>query len=151
MLFVFVLLLHYTCIIPNPAKCMLQKTNIFNELFVKWSWAWTMGLLVPFVYATATVYSAANARNIRQQMARLLVATLLWYFCTSSFISLEGRTGQCTVAELSGTSKRDCHQQGGTWSMGFDISGHCFILIYCCLIISEEVRCVACTLYATGL
>lgn len=45
-----------------------QKGNVFNVVFVKWCWAWTLLLVGSFVFLTAKVYSAGDARNIRQQL-----------------------------------------------------------------------------------
>ncbi|KAL3319089.1 fat storage-inducing transmembrane protein 2 [Cichlidogyrus casuarinus] len=53
------------------------------------------------------------------------------------------------------TNKRLCHNHGGNW-MGFDISGHCFLMILCNLWIMEELRVMnywnklADALYPTG-
>lgn len=81
---------------------ILQKSNILNQLFVKWGWAWTLSLLSPFVYMTSVVYSSNNVRNIRQQLARLLVATLLWYCSTSFFVNVERQTGKCSIGGMTG-------------------------------------------------
>lgn len=46
-------------------------------------------------------------------------------------------TGHCHGSKLSPRST--CSIDGGKWVPGFDISGHCFILIYSILIMCEEV------------
>uniref|UniRef100_A0A914BXD4 Uncharacterized protein n=1 Tax=Acrobeloides nanus TaxID=290746 RepID=A0A914BXD4_9BILA len=69
-------------------------------------------------------------------LVRLGVATCLWYFCTSFFVHFERRTGQCHGFEA--LSRHHCSDKGGKWIPGFDISGHCFLLIYSVLIMCEE-------------
>jgi len=48
-------------------------------------------------------------------------------------------TGDCS--EPGAIDKRSCRKLDGTW-LGFDISGHAFLLTYCLLMISEEVKCL---------
>lgn len=49
----------------------------------------------------------------------------------------EQHTAQCYGAEHA--QRHTCDLEGGKWVPGFDISGHTFLLIYCILIICEEV------------
>lgn len=53
------------------------------------------------------------------------------------FVNFERMTGHCHGSEIS--SRSSCREDGGKWVPGFDISGHCFILIYSSLMICEEV------------
>jgi len=67
-----------------------------------------------------------------------LVGTAIWYYCTTWFVDLERWTGSCLGFKTA--SRSVCAANAGKWVPGFDISGHCFLLIYCCLLICEEVR-----------
>lgn len=53
------------------------------------------------------------------------------------FVAVEHMSAYCYGAKTSYRS--DCASCGGKWVPGFDISGHCFLLIYSILIICEEV------------
>uniref|UniRef100_A0A914EFW9 Uncharacterized protein n=1 Tax=Acrobeloides nanus TaxID=290746 RepID=A0A914EFW9_9BILA len=53
-----------------------------------------------------------------------------------SFVHYERITGQCHGFEA--LSRHHCSDKGGKWIPGFDISGHCFLLIYSVLIVCEE-------------
>ena len=46
------------------------------------------------------------------------------------------------MPKFSGTSAEICLANEGKWRAGFDISGHCFLLIYLIMIIVEEVSVV---------
>ncbi|KAI8922981.1 inositol phospholipid synthesis and fat-storage-inducing TM-domain-containing protein [Entophlyctis helioformis] len=81
--------------------------------------------------------------------ARWAAATLYWLLLTQwafgnplldrIFLS----TGDCRLAAsgsaVAARSIRDCKRQGGRLT-GFDVSGHCFLLIHATLIIVEELR-----------
>uniref|UniRef100_A0A0N5APM1 FIT family protein n=1 Tax=Syphacia muris TaxID=451379 RepID=A0A0N5APM1_9BILA len=95
-----------------------KKQNLLNEFGVKLGWFWTLLLLVPFIYIT----TKAHGKNT--------------YVVLDRFVIFERRTGRCYGSEQS--SRSNCRTDGGKWIPGFDISGHCFLLIYSSLIICEE-------------
>lgn len=114
-----------------------QKHNFFNQYFVKLGWAWTLTVLVPFVSMTSVVYTSFNLKQMKNHLSRVLIATIAWYVMTSMFDLIDTVTGHCSMQTI--VSKRDCKLNKHEW-LGFDISGHTFILIYSLLIMIEEVR-----------
>ncbi|NXN95488.1 FITM2 protein, partial [Rhinopomastus cyanomelas] len=135
-----------------PDTPLRNKRNPLNMYFVKMAWAWTLWLLLPFI--TLTTYQFAKTKllcgptksilMVLRRLSALLVGTAIWYVCTGLFIYIENLTGTCTAsAKVSEplrvyATKQECHQDNGIWN-GFDISGHCFLLSYCALMIVEEV------------
>ena len=85
-----------------------------------------------------------SALLVLRRLGALLVGTAVWYLCTGLFLYVENLTGECSLQGKPGqphrlyTSKQECHQDSGVWN-GFDISGHCFLLSYCAMMILEEV------------
>lgn len=107
------------------------------------AWAWTVGLLLPFI-ALTNYHLTGKAFLVLRRLSSLLVGTAIWYVCTALFSSIEHYTGSCYQSPaLEGVrkehqSKQQCHLEGGFWH-GFDISGHSFLLAFCALIIVEEM------------
>ncbi|OWK52317.1 acyl-coenzyme A diphosphatase FITM2 [Lonchura striata] len=135
-----------------PDTPLRNKRNPLNVYFVKVAWAWTLWLLLPFI--TLTSYELARSKLLHgrtksallalRRLGALLVGTAVWYLCTELFILVENLTGECSLQAKPGqparlyASKRECHQDSGVWN-GFDISGHCFLLSYCAMMILEEL------------
>ena len=124
--------------LPLPPSYLSNKRNVFNVYFVKLGWGWTLLLLIPFISLTSSVYTSLNPFAILRHLSRMAVATWGWYFWVNLFVYIEELTGFCEGEEKL-ISKRSCYQEGFYWN-GFDISGHCFILIYSALVISEELQ-----------
>nr|XP_060628164.1 acyl-coenzyme A diphosphatase FITM2 [Anolis sagrei ordinatus] len=128
---------------PLPETYMSNKRNLLNIYFVKFAWAWTLFLLLPFISITNYIVTG-NARSVAQRLSTLLVGTAIWYVCTGVFLHIEDMTGVCysspslDLLQREHSSKILCHQAGGFWH-GFDISGHSFLLSYCALMIMEEI------------
>uniref|UniRef100_A0A8C8RLS8 Fat storage inducing transmembrane protein 2 n=1 Tax=Pelusios castaneus TaxID=367368 RepID=A0A8C8RLS8_9SAUR len=128
---------------PLPETYMSSKRNLLNIYFVKFAWAWTFWLLLPFIAITNYCLSR-NVLEVLRRLSTLLVGTMIWYVCTRLFLQIEDFTGNCyrspKLDELfqEHPSKQQCHQGGGFWH-GFDISGHSFLLTYCALMIVEEM------------
>ena len=72
---------------------------------------------------------------VKNQLARLVVASAVWLGVTSLFATIEAKTGLCEVTRFRG--RDSCTAAGHLWR-GFDLSGHCFLLIFCNL--GEGVR-----------
>ncbi|XP_063439303.1 acyl-coenzyme A diphosphatase FITM2-like [Mytilus trossulus] len=121
-----------------PKFYLAEKHNILNRFFVRMGWGWTFILLSMFIFMTSYVYTLGNLKNVLKHLCRLAVATFWWYFITSAFRRVEEIVGVCS--EPTKGSKMSCIKSGKLW-LGFDISGHTFLLIHCLLTISEEVRC----------
>lgn len=124
--------------LPLPQSYLSYKKNVFNVYFVKFGWGWTLLLLIPFISLTSSVYTSLNPSAMLRQLSRMAVATCGWYFWVNLFVYIEEKTGSCEGEETL-ISKRSCRQEGFHWN-GVDISGHCFLLIYSALVISEELQ-----------
>ncbi|VDM42986.1 unnamed protein product [Toxocara canis] len=113
----------------------VQKENALNKYGVKLGWFWTCFVVGPFVWYAARAHGK-DPQGAIVDLGRIVIATGFWYFCTNGFVAFEQMTGHCHGALSS--SRSTCRSDGGKWVPGFDISGHCFILIYSILIICEE-------------
>ncbi|VDM98901.1 unnamed protein product [Thelazia callipaeda] len=135
--FLAVLLLSLTAIFVRfpDHYYFVQKDNILNHYFVKLSWFWTCIVVCPFIWHVS-VATGQSLFGIILNLSRMVVATITWYYCTHGFSIFERMTGYCHGSKLSPRSS--CAGDGGKWVPGFDISGHCFILIYSILIMCEE-------------
>ncbi|KAE9551700.1 hypothetical protein FO519_005105 [Halicephalobus sp. NKZ332] len=122
---------------PNSEQYYIAaKNNIFNVYGTKVGWFWTLITVGPFIWLTSFLQCQNSHIKAAQHMIRLVVATAIWHFITSSFIHIERSTRRCQGAKSDDQSK--CIVAGGKWIPGVDISGHCFLLIYNILIICEE-------------
>lgn len=136
----------YFDIFRMPSSYFSNKYNIFNQLFVKWAWGWTFSLLFCFIVTTSYIYTGGNTSKMKRHVMRLFVGTIWWYVCTGLFHTIENETGSCHVkignkymVDVSIPNKRICKQKNGGW-LGFDISGHGFLLVLCNMWIFEEVQ-----------
>ena len=78
-------------VVPIPKSYFSRKENMFNVYFVKFSWAWTIGLVGSFVFMSSQVYSAGDKVKVKKHMFRLIIATVMWFFFTKSFVYIEER------------------------------------------------------------
>lgn len=109
--------------------------NFLNQWLVKLGWGWTVSVAGCFTYLTARTYSCGRFSVIRNNVLRLVVATVAWFSVTSFFEIVENKSGMCEVVRYS--RKETCLANGFLWK-GFDISGHCFLLVFSNLFIIEE-------------
>ena len=123
-----------------PNFYMSNRRNFFNVVFAKWSLAWTLGLVTPFMVLVYWIKSRANLKVVCKHVLRLVVAVVVWYVVTYILEWIEHLTGDCEGTDLY-EKKEECQNEGLVWS-GFDISGHSFLLSYCALMISEEIHAV---------
>ncbi|KAJ3165247.1 fat storage-inducing transmembrane protein 2 [Geranomyces variabilis] len=122
---------------PLPDTVFSNKHNPLNQHFAKRGWAWTGFSLAIFIY-----FSSPAPRRLRAAY-RWFLATLYWIvFAQWAF----GHSVFDRVLMVSGTCSIDghghprvCKANGGEW-MGFDVSGHCFLLIHMSLFIYEELQ-----------
>lgn len=136
--FVLVSVLSIAGSIQRPgASYFSDKRNIFNQWFVKLGWGWTMSGVIVLLVLAYHVQSLSNSstKNVMKAVARLVVLTLYWYISTHGFEWIEQYTGSCTKSSL--VVKKSCVTEGHRW-LGFDISGHCFLLTFALAIINEE-------------
>lgn len=122
----------------GPNLYFANKHNFFNVYFVKLGWLWTLTVCTPFVLMTSIVYTGFNKMYIRNNLARLVVATLMWYFFTTVFDKIDQKTGKCLLETIR--TKHECKSQNYEWLNGFDISGHTFILMHALFLMLEEVK-----------
>ncbi|XP_048873118.1 acyl-coenzyme A diphosphatase FITM2 [Brienomyrus brachyistius] len=123
------------CFLPMPETYFSNKRNFLNVYLVKFSWAWHLALLLPFI---AFFNSISNTWGfVLQRLSSQLVSTAIWYICTQFFFYLEDVTGTC-LENTAFTTKATCRNAGFQWD-GYDISGHSFILGYSTLVIAEEL------------
>ncbi|XP_022244232.1 FIT family protein CG10671-like [Limulus polyphemus] len=129
--------------VPFPESYFSRKDNLLNEYLVKLGWGWTLTIVGTFVYLTSWTYCCSDKVLVRQHLSRMLVGTVVWFFCTTLFQYMEEWFGHCYPPEHGKNYKTKglCRKHGLKW-VGFDISGHAFLLIYCCLIIMEEGKCI---------
>lgn len=134
-------------IINIPSSYLSNKKNILNQLFVKWGWAWTLLVVGSYMILTSYVYSALSRKNtILRSLIRLLIGTFAWYFWAQVVFHLvENLTGICVnrfdVPNFNISQKVECIRlKGGHLWKGFDISGHCFLLIYSFLLMNSELQ-----------
>lgn len=121
---------------PGPSY-FSNKNNVLNQYFVKQGWGWTLIAVTTLQLITSLIKYKGEIKNISQSVLRLIILTLYWYICTHSFEWLENFTGSCTNTTL--LLKRPCLREGYNW-LGFDISGHCFLLIFSLTIFNEEAQ-----------
>ncbi|ESO82823.1 hypothetical protein LOTGIDRAFT_184623 [Lottia gigantea] len=121
-----------------PRGFFSDKKNFLNVYFIKLGWGWTLSLIGPFIFMTSFVYCCGNLNQVRRHVMRLAVGTVWWYVCTSFFVYVNKNVGVCTLSNLK--DSKSCLEAGKSW-LGFDISGHVFLMIHSLLIISEEMKC----------
>lgn len=112
-----------------------NPNNAINQWLVKLGWFWTCSVVGGFMYLTTATYSCGKISVVRNSFIRLAIATAVWFSLTSLFEMIEYKTGLCDMTKYR---RRDsCLAHGHYWK-GFDISGHCFLLIFSNLVIIEE-------------
>ena len=121
-----------------PEFYLSNKRSIFNVLFAKWSMAWTLASLTPFMVVTWWEKSKNNLKVVSKCVLRLVVAFMIWFVVTVILDFIEHASGECEGSDLY-SSKYECLREGLLWN-GLDISGHSFILSYCTLIIGQEIQ-----------
>lgn len=127
-------------VLTFPKSYFSRSDNIINQYFVKIGWFWTLFMTVPYVLLTSYTTCCGKRRLIvTAHLTRLAVATAFWYIWVSVFNAIETNYGRCNVKTYD--NKRSCLQQGHFWN-GFDLSGHCFILIYSSLVMIEEAKAI---------
>ncbi|KAI9349080.1 inositol phospholipid synthesis and fat-storage-inducing TM-domain-containing protein [Obelidium mucronatum] len=130
-----------------------NKRNILNVVFAKWAWGWTSVALWILIAATLAFPSKfilqARIPSLPARLKRYTVATVFWVLTTQWFFGhsildrIYHATGSCTLdnpdKSILYSTARSCKKDGGEWT-GFDVSGHCLLLIHCGILIWEELR-----------
>ncbi|ORY37655.1 hypothetical protein BCR33DRAFT_721385 [Rhizoclosmatium globosum] len=141
---------------------LANKRNPLNVYFAKYAWGWTSLsvwlLIAASLLAPSKSLTPAQRATVLSPIHRLkkyAAATLFWFVMTQWFFgfSLLDRvyhaTGSCQV-ETNGTFSTNsvyttaysCRKQGGGQWTGFDISGHCLLLIHAGILLFDETRVV---------
>jgi hypothetical protein len=81
------------------------------------------------------VLGVITSELLKKQIVRLLLDTTLWWLFTGGFDWLLLISGSCSESTLFDI--RSCKRAGHSWS-GMDISGHCFLLLFSTLVLTEE-------------
>ncbi|KNC96901.1 uncharacterized protein SPPG_09493 [Spizellomyces punctatus DAOM BR117] len=122
---------------PPPPSVFSNKRNPLNVYFAKRGWFWTgVTLLLFALFASPPGYR-------RRAVIRWTAATSYWVlfaqwaFGHSLFDRVLLVSGTCSIDGHG--HPRICVRNGGEW-IGFDTSGHCFILIHMSLFIYEELQ-----------
>ena len=121
---------------PLSRSYFSNKKNIFNVLFVKKGWGWTCGILLLFILVRLA-HQEVDIKTIWKHVLRLIHSTLAWFVLTTLFEQIESWSGHCE-GNIVKQTKTDCLREQFKWN-GFDISGHCFLLTFCILLINEEL------------
>lgn len=124
---------------PLPGSYFSNRKNFFNVYFVKKGWGWTLVLLSGYISSLLIKQKVNNWHTFYKHLSRLGVTTVLWFIFTTAFEIIENYTGAC-LGEANLLYKNVCIKKEFLWD-GFDISGHCFLLAFCILIINEELNC----------
>ncbi len=127
---------------PIRGSYFSNKHNFLNQYFVKLAWGWTMALHTPLIITAGLLQTPVNFLQTAMGLSRvLLVGTTVWYGWVEIFFHwVMQMTGSC-IGDNNLTDVRSCFKAGHHWD-GFDISGHCFLLIYSALLIHEELQIV---------
>lgn len=99
-------------VIPLAEDYKIDKRNILNQWFVKLGWLWTTALILPLMFVNIRI---DDRLNVSKAVFRFILSTILWYTSTNFFQILDDM-------------------------VGFDISGHTFILMFSNLLITSELR-----------
>ena len=117
-----------------------EKNNALNVYFVKVSWFWTLVCICPISVTTGYLLSGVSVKGVFVSLGRLSVATGVWWIFTTFFIHVDQITGACSGStEGEALDRMSCRRGGHAW-IGFDISGHIFLLTYSILIVTEELK-----------
>ena len=114
-----------------------RKDNFVNQYFAKYCWPWTMLVLGAFVFVSIYTTSCGRKPVIKSTLLRLVIATSTWYGFTGLFLLIEDSSGVCNATKF--LNKTQCKDAGYDWK-GLDISGHCFVLVLCNLVMLEEAK-----------
>ncbi|CAB3410703.1 unnamed protein product [Caenorhabditis bovis] len=116
---------------------LVQKHSVFNQYGVKIGWFWTLVVVGPFVYFCSKAhYRDRDMPYI--DLCRLGVATFFWWIAVKFFHFFTASTSVCNLGVR--LTREQCSAKKGVWTPGYDISGHCFLMLYSILIITEEAK-----------
>lgn len=101
------------CSFMNPRDDFkIDKKDILNQWFVKLGWFWTCAFMIPLIFSCIRV---DDRRNVALAIFRIILSSTLWYLSVNFFQILDN-------------------------TIGFDISGHTFLLTFSNLLLSSEMK-----------
>ncbi|UMM11311.1 hypothetical protein L5515_000661 [Caenorhabditis briggsae] len=115
---------------------LVQKHSILNQYGVKMGWFWTLVIVGPFIWFTSKAHHRRDQDQPIIDVCRLGVGTACWYLSVQLFHKIYAATSVCDKGRR--LTRAQCSENEGVWTPGYDISGHCFLMIYSILIITEE-------------
>jgi len=126
-----------------------RKKSFVNQYFAKLAWAWTT--LAIFIFY---LFSGKNKKSKINSLIRYIIASLYWFilcrwaFGEGVFNRIQRQYGKCEVpskdasndeSTFVSTNSFSCHREyRGRW-IGFDVSGHVFLLVHSSLFLLEEI------------
>ncbi|KXS19877.1 hypothetical protein M427DRAFT_52717 [Gonapodya prolifera JEL478] len=127
----------------DPVATKAAKRGWLNAVFVKWGWSWTT--LPLLALAILPSLPPPFPPGSWRAPLRWALATAYWFFLTQWFFGhavfdrvLHAGAARCERdPHLYGTA-RSCKKGGHEW-LGFDISGHTFLLVHASLVLLEEL------------
>ena len=122
---------------PFIHEYSVSKQNFLNVYFVKYAWGWTLFVVTPYVLISSAIYTLFTPSLMVKHLGRLVVSSAMWYFFTQLFDLIQEMNGVCSNSTI--VSNKDCLLEEEIWK-GFDVSGHCFLLTFCLLVIVEEFK-----------
>ena len=131
-----VLLASIIGVIELPSSYFSNKYNPFNQYLAKYAWGWTVAVILPLLFSRTTF------KSIGKGLAILALSTAYFVLSVKVINLVHHHTGTCSleIDDLVMTVN-GCKNAGGTWN-GFDISGHCFLLVHSSLYIINELSIV---------
>uniref|UniRef100_A0A1I7UL22 Fat storage-inducing transmembrane protein 2 n=1 Tax=Caenorhabditis tropicalis TaxID=1561998 RepID=A0A1I7UL22_9PELO len=115
---------------------LVQKHSVLNQYGVKMGWFWTLVIVGPFIWFASKAHNRRDRDQPIADVCRLGVATACWYLSVQLFHKVHAATSMCDKGRR--LTRLQCSEKEGVWTPGYDISGHCFLMIYSILIITEE-------------
>ncbi|ORX83973.1 hypothetical protein BCR32DRAFT_242948 [Anaeromyces robustus] len=131
-----------------------KKKSFVNRYFAKLAWAWTTLAIFVFYFT-----SGKSKKGKINSLIRYTIATLYWFilcrwaFGPGLFNRIQRQYGKCELPQrkvegvegdvnannfISSTSFECQRKHKGRW-IGFDVSGHVFLLVHCSLFLLEEI------------
>lgn len=117
-----------------PANVVPDSRNVWNQVFNKWAWLWTLIVTTPNCILECFIRSSRRIQYLLLSIIRVYVlGTATWSFWTNFIMpKVQYATSEFTTNTTDG-------QPEAIDGTGFDISGHAFLLLLSFLIIQEEV------------
>lgn len=129
-----------------------NKRNIINVYIIKRGWLWVTLVTGYHAYTIHARNSPFSKQALRNLFIRYTLATIWWIFFTQWFFGLPIMDkifvitgGGCSVESSSdatfsnNVSSATCRHIGGSWTGGYDPSGHTFLITHSSLFLWNEL------------